>query len=1634
MPTKYARKAWQRWMVLGCIVSSLTISFVAAQQPPQKAAPPIRVMGGGQVILNGKVLVNGLPDSTKDTSTQRVKLPVDPRARRKIEEANRFVETQDWQSAVKILQSLLDASEDNFLQESEGDKGRRVSVRAEANRMLGSLPAEGKRFYEQQFGSIAKLALKQAKAQANPQSLADVALKYVHTQAGAEAAAWLGAYHLDHGRYIVAALCFERLLSREQSGADLPVATLYKAALAFERAGDANNRERVWKLIQAKLNQPTEKLPVAIRSWDEGRLRNALKTNTSSRLAGSQNDWRLFMGSPDRAARSNTTSPFMEPMFPAIATSEPGQARNEIEQVSKKLFSLGIPIIPGAHPLIVRDYAIYRTNEGISAINLKTGAKAWDSTSDVSLSGSLRTQNSPDPDAQNYLSNYRESAPSIIVENTLLGTLSADSELVYGIEDLALPPSVQLNSVPWGRRFNGINPQLGKRQGDFDLCNHLVAYDIEGGRAVWSIGTKLPDQPFSSMFFLGPPLPLGDKLYVLAEVNAEIKLLCLQNLKTQKPNVADDFEYSVELVWAQPLGVVDRRITEDPVRRTQAATLSYSDGILVCPTNAGAVIGVDLLTRTLVWAYSYQNDVVSTDVNEANWNPGRIRGRIAMGVEAPTRGAQWSYAAPVISQGKVLLAPSDGNALHAVNLRDGTLAWSINRIDTSKDPLPPDYYLAGVYDDLVLLVGKQNVHAVELQSGKPIWNVATGIPVGRGIANEDTYFLPVKGNEVVGISLKTGQITSRSKARHKEQLGNLALIGEHLISLNHNHFLVYPIQAVKERQVAERLKVNARDAGALIDRGELRWQRGEMDAAIQDFRLALQTKPAAELRSKGEAKLADSLISLLETSFDKHENLLPELESITVPVIASNPDERIALQERKARFYRILAKGREAQGRMEETLASYQAFALLDDKIIVSPDDPQVRVLPRVWALAQAQAMSRRLKPEQYAKLEAIVQKEWNRVQAEKNLDTLKSFIEFYGELTTTGQKAQLAYAEMLRDKQEYSQATLKLLPLIDAGDATVAAQAHDAMARLNIRMGEMENAAYYYRQLAKRYPKVIVRDGKSGLQLYLDLMTDKRFLPYLDERQGLSNLQSYTIDKFASSSNTRYSNNNQRSYVASFEPQEELPPHLRRFSLQVGIDYNSNFRTSYTVRDQIEKKEILSKSNFALPLNMYGVQSQEKLWPFYQYCGNVMVFAWSNRVVGIDPVKKQEVWSLNVMGEGTAASDSPMGILQTSPVQGMPGRFQMMHLNGTSEILGSYGPGSANRLVLTIRHEGLVCIDPQTGEKLWTRYGITPGVEMFGDDEYAILLPPTLGKSQEDKVLAVRLLDGETTTIKQDIADKYRNALAVQGRMLLLKSGGADDKIDVTLLDPVTNTVRWQKSLDSKTTFVKPAKPYDAIGLLDRAGVFSIVAVSTGESLLESRLNGSNNGFTDAHFIFDDKECFLILCQGQEQKRENGDRVQLMGMFQWLRSIPVNGPVACIDRDTGKVLWQENLPLQYIVIQRFQELPFLLCSSLTRKVTEQDKLNIKINGNIPPNINRIPGAGQLMSELTCYSKQTGKMIPLPEKASQDLFSARFNSSLGYQELLIDSQSGKVELKSPSQSMSFMLVTNVLAASQSSKE
>ncbi len=256
-------------------------------------------------------------------------------------------------------------------------------------------------------------------------------------------------------------------------------------------------------------------------------------------------------------------------------------------------------------------------------------------------------------------------------------------------------------------------------------------------------------------FFLGPPLAMQGRLYVMAEMKGqEIRLLVL-SAKTGK------------LEWSQQLCVVEQNIAQDPERRSGGASPSFADGVLVCPTSAGALVAVDLTSRSLLWGYQYPRGQQG-NVNRVN--------ALRMGVfpAAERRiGDRWVDGMVTLVEGNVLATPIESDQIYCLNLIDGELKWKFEREN--------NLYVACVDAGQLILVGHSQVAAYSLaeldaKTGKPkqVWSLElpTGsMPSGRGFYSGHRYFLPLSTAEVAEIDLTTGTLASRAKSASGRSAG-----------------------------------------------------------------------------------------------------------------------------------------------------------------------------------------------------------------------------------------------------------------------------------------------------------------------------------------------------------------------------------------------------------------------------------------------------------------------------------------------------------------------------------------------------------------------------------------------------------------------------------------------------------------------------------------------------------------------------------------------------------------------------------------------------------------------------------------------------------------------------------------------
>src|SRR5580704_1749124 len=191
----------------GCVILSVASLLAAMNFWPidvraQRPRPP-------QVMIEEAAI----DDQTLDGLT----IPKDREATAIITAAKEYVVKKDWDTVARSLQYLLEKPEDSFFEYKRKDeKGKeyvaRISIRIEANRLIGELPPEGLETYRQKYGQKAMLMLQDGIDHNDPATLSMVALRYRHTEAGVKAIHLLGNYFLDRGNYQLASGKFQELL------------------------------------------------------------------------------------------------------------------------------------------------------------------------------------------------------------------------------------------------------------------------------------------------------------------------------------------------------------------------------------------------------------------------------------------------------------------------------------------------------------------------------------------------------------------------------------------------------------------------------------------------------------------------------------------------------------------------------------------------------------------------------------------------------------------------------------------------------------------------------------------------------------------------------------------------------------------------------------------------------------------------------------------------------------------------------------------------------------------------------------------------------------------------------------------------------------------------------------------------------------------------------------------------------------------------------------------------------------------------------------------------------------------------------------------------------------------------------
>ena len=753
----------------------------------------------------------------EETVSNGVYLPSERLRERQFDQAQRLIAGGRMADATALLDEMLTAEQDVFLESGSANDQTRRSMKALVTEIIGTLPEAGAEAYQLQFRTRADRHLQTALDENDDDGIIAVARRWFHTEAGHRAAILTAARFLESGQPLAAEAWLERIAASPMTNLPdnlLPTFKLMQAATSI--AIDPTKKTKARQHLE-DVDTPTrlggEPIPEQNLLRDQllmKRLERAVSGPGSNTNLAAEN-WEMSRGTPDRNSVCPCDRPLLVPRFRVPLTLHP-QEKQLLAKRRELLAEQGSPVLPSGTPLAVGNSLLVQSRAGVMAIDFESGKRLW-------IEGKLAASAITDRAQQEFEERGTHPLDSLFYDATS-STLSSDGELVFVVEENSSPVSRQ-RLRQTGRSRNTEN------------SNRLVAYDIsQNGKLRWQLpranNETAGDEP-RSRWFLGSPLPLGNELFVLVEERQQIRLDVLSSA-------------TGETIWSQPLAEVDVEydINNRDDRKQLGLSPAFAEGILLCPTGAGAAIAVDLAARTLLWAYRFtipKPDDVRRLANGIQLRMQVLAGNMAgMQVKSSsagsTDGGRWLDALPVIAGDKALLTPAGSEFLHCVNIRTGELLWRSPRADFIT--------IAGITNRMVILLGQKTAAAVSLDDGKIAWKQAIGsndeLVCGRGILSGKRLYVPIDTPAVAEIDTSNGKVVGISLGRGSALPGNLVSYRGEVISQGLDSLDVYHQTADLERGIETALQENPNDPWAVTWRGELRLDEGDTTKGLIDIR------------------------------------------------------------------------------------------------------------------------------------------------------------------------------------------------------------------------------------------------------------------------------------------------------------------------------------------------------------------------------------------------------------------------------------------------------------------------------------------------------------------------------------------------------------------------------------------------------------------------------------------------------------------------------------------------------------------------------------------------------------------------------------------------------------------------------
>ena len=1314
--------------------------------------------------------------------------------------------------------------------------------------LLQSLPTDALNSYRRQAEPLARTQFLKGVRDSDFKALRELPAHFPLTDTARDSLRFLSAWHLDRQEFAAADAVARRLMRMPGHSQ-----TQLEAA------------RRVIELCDQHL-AAQDSFPVSVEA-------------VSGNSTGVQ---RQFSVEPDPGVRPNL--PIRASLFPSLTHPE-WQVDSGLDDESAMLtrhalhehFEQSIPILPRAQPLLVDGVVVQRSLTQVSAHNLESGRLLWSSES-VSETGQSASRLTMNLSLQELMA--QKLARGLQVDS-LQSRLSSDGERVFTVESGA-------GVMP--DHFQSRSDSLGGSNFQSHTQNRIVARHLRSGKFEWnltadSIPAAIPDVAHNvdgggsvgDVYFCGLPVRVDQNVVGLVQVGDLLRLYAANR-------------YTGDLDWLIDIAAVPRLSPSDSDWRSLDCRVTLIDGVLVCPTGAGLLVGVDLGTRTVIWSRRYSRADSPLEVTRLPFAPARPqrpwwqgwRDNRLLSVQTEQLTALSQNKPPHVDNSILIATGPDAEGVNAVDPQTGHRLWSLN-VESPIDLITDQ--------SRIVIIGRHSVSAVEAKSGKILWNVPCREPVGTGYtlsipavsetsAHTTFHVFPVRGGSLVAVNCDDGSMLE-SVDSLEPLSGCLVSAGGRIVSLNSDRLSTWSmLSAIPDQSsIGDASPISVEEEEDLIN---LAISQAAFDRSCGSFAEATTRLRKMSGSSLAKRELGKTLLAWIKSgtlSSDRISELVAEAE---VLVGDSSIADLIELRHAAAiaaaqagdpvtalRFYanlQSLNPSGEPRFLKPEPLRSVRHDRLVQGEVLDLLSGQSETV---AWQLTQ-----------ELAELA-------NAASASRDPFALQRFTRQWMQLPMV---EQYNLDDRSRIGMRYSQNQLSLLALAESPARNISLAASSKLIELYESRSYNRDAAAVRLTLRRQGFNVdSLPEGKAAgspwnsgpvtISEHAEQNLDTTFIPV-----PVNCAAGALFDRLNVAINPRSSRNDT----------------ILRF---YGDGFSGSWQTILPTSDS--------------PLKSVG--RMYRGWGI----GHLLVLQLGAELFGISPFdgsgepRVQRLWSVD-MANGNRQEDHEY-------VPAVPGfaEEQLTMLDAFSRPIAKVGPIQAGYLCFQTRGK-LVCLDTSTGQRLWQRYELPRQAICSGDSQNIYLTQPA-----EDQVTVLRVVDGATVSQFRlsDAAGFHGTVLRASDDRVLVaeRSTNLANHSEVLRISRLASVslrsmkVEWITDVDPESTVFEVAS--DRLGILHASGQLRIIEAGTGEDTSVMAVQRPEQ-IKAVHVSSDASTQVIAFSNVADSGLLNG---RSAGGRE--RNPSVTGQLVAIDSATASLKWQHPVDRIQFLLDQPKNAPCLVLS-----------------------------------------------------------------------------------------------------------